>query len=54
MFSTTGTQREFGTGLGLLISNDFIRMNKGSLQIESEEGKGTTVSLLLPSANSTN
>jgi PAS domain S-box-containing protein len=54
MFSTNGTQREFGTGLGLLISRDFLKINKGSLYLESEIGKGTVVSILLPSADSKN
>ncbi|MCH7774504.1 MAG: HAMP domain-containing histidine kinase, partial [Bacteroidetes bacterium] len=50
MFSTPGTMREFGIGLGLFLSRDFITMNKGKLQIKSEEGKGTTVSIDLPGA----
>jgi len=50
MFSTPGTLREFGIGLGLFLSRDFIIMNKGKLQIKSEEGKGTTVSIDLPGA----
>ncbi|GMR25357.1 MAG: hypothetical protein BMS9Abin39_0650 [Ignavibacteria bacterium] len=49
MFSTPGTLREFGIGLGLFLSRDFIIMNKGKLQIKSQEGKGTTVSIDLPS-----
>ena len=48
MFSTPGTKREFGIGLGLFLSRDFISMNKGQLQIKSEKGKGTTVSIYLP------
>ena len=48
MFSTPGTMREFGIGLGLFLSRDFISMNKGKLQIESEKGKGTTVIIYLP------
>ena len=50
MFSTAGTMREFGIGLGLFLSRDFITMNKGKLQITSEEGKGTTVTIDLPGA----
>ena len=48
MFSTPGTMREFGIGLGLSLSRDFITMNNGKLQIKSEKGKGTTVSINLP------
>ncbi|RKY98169.1 MAG: hypothetical protein DRQ13_03830 [Ignavibacteriae bacterium] len=50
MFSTAGTKREFGIGLGLFLSRDFITMNNGKLQILSEEGKGTTVKIDLPGA----
>ena len=50
MFSNPGTTREFGTGLGLFLSRDFISLNKGDLQIESEEGVGTTVLITLPAA----
>ncbi|UCH64961.1 MAG: PAS domain S-box protein [Ignavibacterium sp.] len=50
MFSNPGTMREFGTGLGLFLSRDFTSMNKGELEIESEDGVGTTVLLTLPSA----
>ncbi|MCH7723755.1 MAG: PAS domain S-box protein [Bacteroidetes bacterium] len=48
MFSNPGTMREYGTGLGLSLSRDFMELNKGTLKIESEEGKGTTVTLTLP------
>lgn len=48
MFSTPGTMREFGIGLGLFLSRDFITTNNGKLQIKSEKGKGTTVSIDLP------
>lgn len=37
-----------GTGLGLIVSKDFIELNKGNISIESEENKGTTVSIKLP------
>lgn len=50
MFSNPGTSREFGTGLGLFLSRDFLRLNKGNLQIQSEEGVGTTVLITLPTA----
>jgi signal transduction histidine kinase len=50
MFSTPGTMKEFGTGLGLLLSRDFITINQGSLQIRSKKGIGTAVTIELPSA----
>lgn len=40
-----------GLGLGLYISTEFVKRHRGSLQVESEEGKGTTVSFSLPLEN---
>ncbi|MDB5405881.1 MAG: putative Sensory transduction histidine kinase [Rhodospirillales bacterium] len=39
-----------GTGLGLPLSNAMIHLHQGKLTIESEVGKGTTVTLRLPAA----
>lgn len=39
---------EKGTGLGLPIVNSLIELHGGSLEIVSQEGKGTSVSLWLP------
>ena len=41
-----------GSGLGLAISRSLIEMHGGTLRIESEEGLGTTVTILLPAAAS--
>jgi signal transduction histidine kinase len=43
-----GTEKEKGTGLGLLISKEFIEKNGGQLDIESEPGKGAVFSFSLP------
>ena len=43
MISTLGTAREPGTGLGLLITKKFVELNKGSIEILSSEGEGTTI-----------
>lgn len=43
--STHGTDGESGTGLGLILSNEFIKKMNGNLNIESEKGKGTKVKL---------
>lgn len=46
--STPGTEQEPGTGFGLILTKDFIRKNRGTLEIESKEGKGTTFRFSLP------
>lgn len=48
MFTTLGTRREFGSGLGLLLATDFTRINKGELEILSVVDKGTTVQITIP------
>jgi len=45
--SRSGTQGEVGTGLGLAIVQSLVDKLKGSLQLESREGNGTTVTVLL-------
>ena len=43
--STEGTGGELGTGIGLFVSQQMMERNGGTLAIESEEGKGTTVTM---------
>jgi two-component system, sensor histidine kinase and response regulator len=47
-FTKIGTHHEKGTGLGLLLCKEFISKMHGTIHIESDEGKGTTVSLTIP------
>ena len=37
-----------GTGLGLPISKKMTEMMGGKMEVESEEGKGTTFSITIP------
>ena len=42
------TKGSAGTGLGLFIAKQAVEANGGLLQIHSQEGRGTTVTLSLP------
>ncbi|MDL2330932.1 hybrid sensor histidine kinase/response regulator [Odoribacter sp. OttesenSCG-928-A06] len=45
-----GTKNEKGSGLGLILCRDFVRMNHGKFYFTSEEGKGSTFYFTLPKA----
>jgi len=45
--SSLGTANEKGSGIGLFIVKDFVKMNHGELIIESEPGKGSIFSVIL-------
>jgi len=48
LYTTQGTAKEKGTGLGLKLCKDFIEDNNGIIEVESEEGQGTTFTITLP------
>ena len=43
-----GTNSEMGTGLGLLISKEFIDLHKEKVWVTSEVGSGTSICFTLP------
>ncbi len=46
--SRWGTGGEKGVGLGLTLIHEFVELNKGKIEVDSEEGKGTTFRVYLP------
>jgi signal transduction histidine kinase len=49
-FKRPGTEKEPGTGLGLVMAHEFIQLIGGSITVESEPGKGSVFCITLPSA----
>ncbi len=48
--STPGTAGEKGTGLGLMLSFEFLRLNGGRINVKSQPGAGTEFILELPAS----
>ncbi len=46
--STPGTNKEKGTGMGLLLVKEFVKLHNGSFDILSSEGNGTTFRISIP------
>jgi signal transduction histidine kinase len=49
--STTGTDQEIGTGLGLQLVKNLLEQNNGTLIIESKTEVGSTFTITLPVDN---
>jgi len=47
-FTTYGTNNESGSGLGLVLCKNYVEMNGGTIDVESEVNKGTTFFIALP------
>ncbi len=48
VFDPFFTTKAKGTGLGLSVCQQIINLHQGSIKLESAEGKGTTVTIILP------
>lgn len=51
VITAANVDKRKGHGLGYLIIKDLLKMTGGSLHIESEKGKGSTISVILPAGN---
>ena len=53
IITSANVDRRKGHGLGYLIIKDLLKMTGGTLQIQSEKGIGTTISITLPTNQKT-
>ncbi len=49
-FTSRGTANESGAGLGLILCQELVEKNNGTLSVTSQPGQGTTFTVTLPSA----
>lgn len=49
-YSTPGTNKEAGTGLGLILCRELVEIHKGKIEVFSEQNKGTKFSFSIPVA----
>jgi len=47
-YTSLGTQKEKGTGLGLVMVKDFVEKNNGSIHVTSAPGQGTIFDISVP------
>jgi len=52
--STPGTENEKGTGFGLKLCHELVKINGGTLSVESREGDGTCFTIILPDSTTQN
>ncbi len=50
VISKSGTAKEIGTGLGLVLVKDFVNKHGGQITVASEQGKGSTFIFTIPKA----
>ncbi|MBN1822845.1 MAG: PAS domain S-box protein [Endomicrobiales bacterium] len=43
-----GREKNLGLGMGLWLASEFIKLHRGRMEIESQQGKGTKVTVLIP------
>jgi PAS domain S-box-containing protein len=46
--STKGTNNEEGAGIGLILTKEFVELNKGTIRVESSAGKGSEFIMQFP------
>jgi signal transduction histidine kinase len=51
-YTIPGTEREKGTGLGLILCKEFAEKHNGKITVESTIGKGSKFTISLPSCSS--
>jgi signal transduction histidine kinase len=49
-FTSRGTANESGAGLGLVLCQELVEKNKGTLSVTSQPGRGTTFTVTLPAS----
>jgi hypothetical protein len=50
LFRPFATTKKRGVGLGLYTCREVVRANGGSIEVDSQQGSGTTFRVVLPSA----